>query len=92
VQNIKPSPTAESSRNSRKSSFAVRILDALVSVRERLMPAFLKKARDEFRANGFRGLFKRYGWKVFVIFFCYYLIRDSILYILLPYLIAKGLF
>ena len=35
---------------------------------------------------------RRLGWKFVVAFILYYLIRDSILYILIPYLIAKGLF
>ena len=35
---------------------------------------------------------KQLGWKFVVAFILYYLIRDSILYILIPYLIAKGLF
>lgn len=39
----------------------------------------------------FRHLFKRYGWKIIVAIFCYYLIRDSILYIIIPYLIARKL-
>jgi hypothetical protein len=33
--------------------------------------------------------FKRYGWKVGLLIFTYYLVRDTILYILLPLLIAK---
>lgn len=35
---------------------------------------------------------KKLGWKFMLAFFLFYLIRDSILYILIPYLIAKGLF
>jgi hypothetical protein len=35
---------------------------------------------------------KRLGWKFVVAFILFYLIRDSILYLLIPYLIAKGIF
>jgi len=35
---------------------------------------------------------KRLGWTFIIAFILFYLIRDSILYILIPYLIAKGLF
>jgi len=35
---------------------------------------------------------RRLGWKFMLAFFLFYLVRDSILYILIPYLIAKGLF
>lgn len=36
-------------------------------------------------------LFRRYGWKLLVAIILYYLIRDGILYILIPYLVAKQL-
>ncbi|MBC8365807.1 hypothetical protein H8E52_00205 [bacterium] len=36
-----------------------------------------------------RYYFKRYGWKVGAAIFLYYLVRDTILYIILPILIAK---
>ncbi len=39
----------------------------------------------------FRHLFKRYGWKLLIAICVYYLIRDGILYILIPYLVAKKL-
>lgn len=35
---------------------------------------------------------KSLGWKFVLAFILFYLIRDSILYLLIPYLIAKGLF
>lgn len=41
--------------------------------------------------SGTRGLLRRYGWKLLVAVFLFYLIRDSILYILIPYLIYAGL-
>jgi CRP-like cAMP-binding protein len=37
----------------------------------------------------FRHLFKRYGFKLVVVIFMYYLIRDTILYIIIPYFIAR---
>lgn len=39
----------------------------------------------------FRFLFKKHGWKLVWGFIIYYLIRDTILYIIIPYLIAKGI-
>ena len=36
-------------------------------------------------------LLKEAGWKVFALIFVFYLIRDIILYILIQYLVAKGL-
>lgn len=64
---------------------------ARVSFRDRLTPAFVREARATYREGGFKAVWKRYGWKLFAAFFLYYLIRDSILYILIPYLVARGL-
>ena len=41
--------------------------------------------------NQINNFIKKYGWKVAVGVFFYYLIRDVCLYILLPWFIAKGL-
>lgn len=43
------------------------------------------------KREGFKSLLKKRGWKVFAVIIAYYTIRDTILYILVPYLIAKGL-
>tara|TARA_Y100000589_G_C27010549_1_gene570627 strand:+ start:300 stop:494 length:195 start_codon:yes stop_codon:yes gene_type:complete len=51
----------------------------------------LKEYRQVIKKNGLKGFIKIYGWKVVVVVFLYYLVRDSILYILIPYLFAKGL-
>ncbi|MEC7919212.1 MAG: hypothetical protein VX852_03930 [Candidatus Neomarinimicrobiota bacterium] len=57
------------------------------------------KALTELRSNtrefglkyALKDLFKKYGWKVGVALFFYYLIRDVTLYIIIPYLVYKGL-
>ncbi len=51
--------------------------------------ALLGEVRVTFKESGMKGVVRRFGWKIFAIFFVYYLVRDSILYILIPYLIAK---
>ena len=40
--------------------------------------------------HGLKELFKRRGWKFLLIIISYYAIRDSIIYIVIPYLIVKG--
>ena len=50
-----------------------------------------KEYRQVIKKEGLKGFIKIYGWKVVVVVFLYYLVRDSILYILIPYLFAKGL-
>tara|TARA_B100001758_G_C18159614_1_gene478423 strand:+ start:432 stop:620 length:189 start_codon:yes stop_codon:yes gene_type:complete len=51
---------------------------------------FIKKYVKIFRESGFKGLIKEGGWKLVIYFFLYYLIRDTILYIIIPYLVVKG--
>jgi len=40
---------------------------------------------------GLKELFKRRGWKFLLIIISYYAVRDSVIYIIIPYLIAKGI-
>ena len=42
------------------------------------------------RREGLKGFVKRYGKRVLFWFILIYLIRDTVLYIIVPYLIAKG--
>ncbi len=42
------------------------------------------------RNEGFKELLKRKGWKFLAVIVLYYLIRDSIIYIIIPVLIVKG--
>jgi hypothetical protein len=44
------------------------------------------------KREGFKSLLKKRGWKVFAVVIGYYTIRDTILYILIPFLVAKGIF
>lgn len=44
------------------------------------------------RNEGIRAVFRRYGWRVFVVVFFYYLIRDSIIYLLIPYMVTRHFF
>jgi hypothetical protein len=41
--------------------------------------------------HGLKELFKRRGWKFLLIIISYYAVRDSVIYIIIPYLIAKGI-
>ena len=58
----------------------------------RLTPKFVRRAKDIYRIGGMRAVIKDCGWKLLVGLFFYYLIRDSILYLLIPYMLAKGMF
>lgn len=43
------------------------------------------------KKSGFKELLKKRGWKFFLIITAYYLVRDTILYIIIPFLIARGI-
>jgi len=49
-------------------------------------PKFINEWRDIKREGGYKLLLKKKGWQVIVAFFLFYLIRDSILYIIIPYI------
>ena len=50
---------------------------------------FFREWNDIRKEGGLKLLLKQKGPIVLVVFFLYYLIRDSLLYILIPVLIAK---
>ena len=49
-------------------------------------PKFINEWRDIKREGGYTLVLKKKGWQVIVAFFFFYLIRDSILYIIIPYI------
>ena len=55
----------------------------------------LNELRNNAKESGIREairiMFKKYGWKLGVAIFMYYLIRDVTLYIIIPYLVYKNL-
>jgi len=63
-----------------------------MSIKNKLIPAFLKNYHSYYKKNGFKKTIKVHGWKFFGIIFVFYLIRDSILYIIIPYFALKGIF
>ena len=56
-----------------------------------LKPKIIREWTALWKEVGFWGFVKRKGWKVVTAIFIFYLIRDSFLYLLLPYLAARGL-
>lgn len=43
------------------------------------------------KRRGFRELLRQRGWKFIAAVIAYYLVRDSVLYIVVPLLLARGL-
>jgi hypothetical protein len=50
----------------------------------------LRTLRDERRQLGWHGLLKRRGWAFVALFVLAYLVRDLVLYVLVPLAIAAG--
>ena len=61
-----------------------------MGLRKFLTPNWVNRYADIYRQEGFKGVIKKGGWKLLVAFFLFYLVRDSILYLLIPFLVAKG--
>ncbi|MFQ5708308.1 MAG: hypothetical protein ACE5HO_12705 [bacterium] len=63
-----------------------------LAVKRVLKPQFIQEWTGLWKEFGFLGLVKRKGWRIVTVIVIFYLIRDSILYLLLPYLAYLGLF
>ena len=57
----------------------------------KFIPKFLRENIIYFKKNGFKKTLKKLGWKMILLIVLYYLIRDSILYIIIPYFVGKEL-
>jgi hypothetical protein len=57
----------------------------------RRLTSFVRSLRDERRALGWGGLVRKRGWKLVAIVVAYYLVRDVLLYIVLPLGVAAGI-
>ena len=63
----------------------------LMSIKNLFKSKFLSKYTKIYKEDGFKGVLKEGGWRVITYFVLFYLIRDTILYIIIPYLIVKGI-
>lgn len=61
-----------------------------MSFRKILKPPIIQEWTKLLREKGLKGFIREKGWKVVVAIFAYYLVRDSLLYIIIPFLIAQG--
>ncbi len=52
---------------------------------------FVRTLREERRALGWKGLVRKRGWKLVVLFIVFYMVRDVVLYIVIPVGVAAGL-
>ena len=65
-----------------------------MGIRKFLTPKWVQRNvelyKEIYRREGFKGVVKKGGWRLLLGLFLYYLIRDSFLYLILPYLVARG--
>ena len=50
-----------------------------MSLKNIFIPKFIKEYIIYFKKNGFKKTVKKFGWRLFVAIFIFYLIRDTIL-------------
>ena len=62
------------------------------TLKNKLIPYFLKEYIIYYQENGFKKTIQKFGLKLIAIIFFFYLVRDSILYIIIPYFALKGIF
>ncbi len=61
------------------------------TIKRILKPKIIQEWTALLKEKGLREFLKQKGWKIVVAVFLFYLIRDSLLYLVLPYLAARGL-
>ena len=63
-----------------------------MSLKNLFFPKFMRKYIEYYKEHGLKKTIKDHGWRLFVIVFVFYLVRDGLLYIIIPYFAAKGIF
>ena len=63
-----------------------------MSLSRKLTPKWMLKYIDIYKQEGFKAAVKAAGWKVVTLIILFYLVRDLAIYVLVPYLVAKGFF
>ena len=55
-----------------------------------LVPRKIQYLRDQVKTRGLKQVLKEMGWKIILAVILFYLIRDILLYFVIPFLIARG--
>jgi hypothetical protein len=61
-----------------------------MNLRNIYTPLFIQEWVSLLKTQGIKGFIKEKGWKILLAIFLFYLVRDTILYIIIPVLIARG--
>ena len=60
-----------------------------VKKRRFLMPQWILEANEVRKKDGMKGMIKKGGWRLLAAFFIFYLIRDTILYVI-PFMLGAN--
>ncbi|MDZ7289237.1 MAG: hypothetical protein ONB44_20005 [candidate division KSB1 bacterium] len=63
-----------------------------MNLRKIFKPPIIREWTTLLREKGVKGFLREKGWKIFIGIVLFYLIRDTIVYLLIPGLLAQGLF
>jgi len=61
-----------------------------MNFRKIFKPQIIQDWTKLLREKGFKAFLREKGWKVVAAIFLFYLVRDTLVYILIPFLIAQG--
>ena len=62
------------------------------TLKNKLIPNFLKEYIIYYQENGFKKTIQKFGIKLIVTIIVFYFVRDTVLYIIIPYFALKGIF
>jgi len=62
-----------------------------MSIKNLFKSKFLRKYSTIYQEDGFKAVFKEGGWRVVGIFTLFFLMKGVLFYIIVPYLIVKGI-
>jgi hypothetical protein len=54
-------------------------------------PQIIQNWKATIKEKGWKGFVKQHGWKVFIGIIIFYLIRDTLIYIIIPFLVINNI-
>ena len=61
-----------------------------MKLRKVFKPPIIEEWTVLLREKGVKGFLREKGWKVFAAIIVFYFVRDTLLYIVIPFLVAQG--
>jgi hypothetical protein len=61
-----------------------------MNLRKILKPPIIQEWTALLREKGIKGFLREKGWKILAAIIIFYFVRDTLLYVIIPFLIAQG--